>query len=178
MPDQAEPGARQTREQARTAARNKAAQAVHEMVHESGGRTVAQLRSPLLTWPGASTVEPEPIASLEAARELERAAHSLAADYIRLARETGRSWYEIGDALNLHAFASANKLPIAEEAYGYALRNHRGPGRPTFTWTCPACLLTITDHGPYPDPPNREEGHGASCPRQAAQLAAQERRSR
>jgi hypothetical protein len=100
------------------------------MVDESGASTVARLRSPLRTWPGINTVEPEPIAGLEAVMELERAAQNLIADYIRLARETGRSWYEIGDALNLHAAASANKLPVAEEAYDYALRNPVGPDHP------------------------------------------------
>jgi hypothetical protein len=143
------------------------------MVDESGACTVARLRSPLLTWPGINTVEPEPIAGLEAAMELERAARNLTIGYIRLSRETGRSWYEIGDALNLHAAAFFNKLPVAEEAYAYALGNPAGPDQRTFTWTCPACLREVTDHGPYPAPAMQEEGHESSCPRWAAQLAAQ-----
>jgi hypothetical protein len=50
------------------------------------------------------------------ARELEQAAHRLVSDYIRIAGEAGRSWYEMGGALNLNAAAIANKLPVAEEA--------------------------------------------------------------
>jgi hypothetical protein len=177
MRDQDESSGRDFLQQLRAAARGGAAQLVRDMVDEFGGRTVRVLRSRLLTWPGVNTVEPEPIAGLEAAHELERAVHDLAGDYIRLAREAGRSWSEIGDALDLLPYASANKVSVGEEAHGYAVRYHEAPGRQTFTWRCPACLRTVTDRGPYPDPPDREEGHEARCPRRAAEIAAWKQRT-
>lgn len=73
-------------------------------------------------------MEPEPIACLEAARELERAAHAVQLGYIRLAREVGRNWYEIGDALDLHWAAVASKESIVDEAYDYALNLKWRPG--------------------------------------------------
>jgi hypothetical protein len=142
------------------------------MVAESAGRTITQLRSAALTWPATNTVLPEPVACLESARELERAAHELIERYIRLARETGRSWYEIGEALDLHLGAVASKESIADEAYGYALRYQPATGRRKVTWTCPACQQQITDNGPWPDPPEREDGHAAGCGRRTAQLDA------
>jgi hypothetical protein len=101
--------------------------------------------------------------------------HELAGEYIRLAWETGRSWLEIGEALDLIPYAAANKVSVGEEAHDYAFRYHRGPGRPTFTWTCPACLQTITDPTPI-RPTDREAGHEDNCPRRAAELAAVWRR--
>jgi hypothetical protein len=171
MPDQDPPGGPKLGRQLQTAARTKAVHAVQAIVAEFGARTVLPVRSRSLTWPGINGVEPEPIACLEAARELERAAHALQVDYIRLAREAGRSWSEIGDGLDLHWAASANKESIADEAYDYALRYDPRPGRRTFTWTCPACHQAITDNGPYIDPPGQEHGHADSCPRWSARLA-------
>ena len=169
--DQDQPGGPALSQQVRDAARTKATDAVKEMVAQFGGRTVLRVRSRSSTWPGVNTIEPEPIAYLETARELERAAHALQLDYLRLAREAGRSWSEIGDGLGLHWAAVANKESIADEAYDYALRYDPRPGRRTFTWICPACRQAVTDHGPYRDPPDQEEGHTDSCPRWAASLA-------
>jgi hypothetical protein len=146
------------------------------MVSESGARTLTQLRATALSWPGTNTVQPEPVAGLESARELARAAHVLVEHYIRLAREAGRSWFEIRQALDLHQAAAANMESIADEAYDYALRYQQGTGQHTFSWTCPACQQHIGDNGPWPDPPEQEDGHTASCPRHTAQLRAWRRR--
>ncbi len=176
MTGQNERSRRPSRADVAAAARIKATTAVDDMVAESAGRTTTQLRSTALTWPGTNTVQPEPVACLESARELERAAHELAERYICLARETGRSWHEIGEALDLHWAAAANKESIADEAYDYALRYQPGTGRRTFTWTCPACQQQVTDNGPWPDPPEQEDGHAADCARRTAQLDAWQRR--
>jgi hypothetical protein len=109
------------------AAEVKAAQAVRELVDELGSRTAARLRSASRSLPGTNTVQPEPIADLEAAQALEEAAQELVAAYFRLCREAGRSWHEIGDALVLLPRAAMNKVSTAEEVYDYALRYHRGP---------------------------------------------------
>ena len=131
-----------------------------------GGQTVLPVQTRSIIWPGVNGVEPEPIACLEAARELERAAHALQLGYILQARQAGRNWYEIGEALDLHWAASANKESIVE-AYDYAqqLDWRPGLGRQVLTWTCPACQQTIIDHGPYGDLPEQQEGHAAECRR-------------
>ena len=174
--DQDKPGGWEHFQQLRAAAISRAVNAVQDMVSEFCGRTVQRVRSRALIWPGVNGVDPEPIACLEAARELERAAHDMQHGYILRARQAGRSWYEIGEALDLHWAASANKEPLAVEAYDYALRFDPRPSSQviTFTWPCPACEQTITDHGPYVDLARREEGHGPACPRWAAALAAWE----
>ncbi len=150
MTGQNERSRRPSRADVAAAARIKATTAVDDMVAESAGRTTTQLRSTALTWPGTNTVQPEPVACLESARELERAAHELAERYICLARETGRSWHEIGEALDLHWAAAANKESIADEAYDYALRYQPGTGlrpphRPTRRLAAKAPRPGVTD---------------------------------
>jgi hypothetical protein len=172
MPEPGGVSSRLRRDVIKNEAARRIAGSVVEMASELGGHTVTELRSRALGWPGYNAVGLEPIAALEAARELERAARAEQVDYIRLAREAGRSWHEIGEALDLHWNAVANKETIDDEAYSYALRDDPRPGRRTFAWTCPACRELISDKGPWPELPEREEGHQTGCPRRAAELAA------
>lgn len=165
-------GSRLRRDLIKHEAAERIAGTIVEMVSGFGGRTVTELRSRALKWPGYNAVDVEPAAALEAARELERAARAAQVSYIRLAREAGRSWYEIGQALDLHWKAVVNKEAIDDEAYAYALRDDPRPGWRTFGWTCPACRELISDKGPWPELPEREEGHQADCPRRTAELAA------
>ena len=150
MQQQGQSGGHEHAQQLRAVAGAKAAEAVQDIVEGFGGQTVLPVRTRSLIWPGVNGVEPEPIACLEAARELERAAHAVQLGYICQARQAGRSWHEIGGALDLHWAASANKESIVVEAYDYALELGRRPGlgRPPVTWACPACQQTITDQGP------------------------------
>jgi hypothetical protein len=150
----------------------KARVAVNEIVAEFAGRTVSQPKSRTVARPGMNSVEPEPAASLEAALALERAAHALIEGYIRLAREAGRSWLEIGNALDLLSAAAANQESVGDEAYGYALRYQVTPGSHTFWWTCPACRNRVTDHGPWLELPKQEDGHASDCARRNAHLTA------
>src|SRR5258708_40336081 len=78
MTGQNERSRRPSRADVAAAARIKATTAVDDMVAESAGRTITQLRAPALTPPGTNTVQPEPVAGLEAAPELERTAPQLA----------------------------------------------------------------------------------------------------
>ena len=173
MQQQGQSGGHEHAQQLRAIAGVKAAEAVRGIVEGFGGQTVLPVRTRSLIWPGVNGVEPEPIACLEAARELERAAHAMQLGYICQARQAGRSWHEIGGALDLHWAASANKESIIVEAYDYALELGRRPGlgRPPLTWACPACQQTITDHGPYGDLPEQQDGHAADCPRWSAEVA-------
>ena len=95
-------------------------------------------------------------------------------EYIRQAREAGRSWEVIGDALGLLFLASANKIGVGEQAYDYALAYDTSPGPRRYTWPCPACRQVITDQGPFPEVPGQDEGHDPACTRRAAGLAAWE----
>lgn len=157
-------------------AREEARQAIERMVVELGGRTVSYLGTTAITWPGFNNIDPEPIAQIEAAHAVEQAAHSLIKDYLQLARQAGRTWYEIGDGLDLHWQASAAKESISEIAYSTALDYRMTDGERIFTWNCPACQRLITDHNPFWDePPAREEGHADDCPRWAAELAEWQR---
>ena len=142
------------REELQAAAGARADQVVRQLVAEFGGRTVRRAGTRLLSRPGVNVVEPEPLACLETARELERAAHDMQLEYIRLARQTGRSWFEIGHALDLFWESTAGDDSIADVAYDHANRydNPHWEKR-DFTWTCPACQQTIIDHGPWPAVP-------------------------
>jgi len=62
----------------------KAAEVVRDIVQALGGQTVLLVRTRSLTWPGVNGVEPEPIACLESAKELEQAARMVQLEYIRL----------------------------------------------------------------------------------------------
>ena len=120
-----------------------------------------------------------PLASLEAAAELEQAAHDLVAEHIRLARQADCTWYQIADALHLHAVASANEESAPDEAFSSALRYRSIADQRNIIWTCPACHQKITDHGSWDELPKQEDGHTADCPRRTAELAAwQARKSR
>ena len=151
-------------------ARTRAATTVDDIVSDTGGRTSTRLASTALTSPGTNGVQPEPIASLETARELERAAHDLVEHYIRLARQAGRSWSEIGDALDLHWTAVVSDDSIADVAFDYAVQYKPSTGRRTFSWMCPACEREVSDKGPWSDPPEQEDGHAADCARRTSEL--------
>jgi hypothetical protein len=72
--------------QLRALAQDKVNRSVQEMVTELDGRTTGPVRTSLLARPGINTVEPEPIAVVEAAKELERTARALTIGHIQAAR--------------------------------------------------------------------------------------------
>lgn len=178
MTDMAAGSASPTTTSVETSARREVRRAVGTMLGEAAGRTVTLLRTTSSTLPGMNTVSPEPIAAIEAAHAIEQASHALIKDLIRLAREAGRSWYEIGAALDLHGAAVVEKVSITEVAYDYALSFQNDRLTRTFTWTCPACRQLITDQSPFRDFPDQEEGHAEDCARWTAELAEWRRLSR
>lgn len=104
------------------------------------------------------------------------AAHRSARDYIRHAREAGRSWQEIGTALGLETHAGKGYIPVAEAAYDYTAGRADDDfgqtiGR-TFVWVCPVCHEVVGDRGPCNGPADDEVGHASGCPRLAAAVAA------
>jgi hypothetical protein len=154
------------RTQLREAADMGAAEVIDWLISQYDGNNYCLLKHRPDMWPPIDTAESEPLSRLVAARELEYASRALQPGYIREARATGRSWYEIGMALDLLWQAVVNKESVADEAYDYTLRLHNtGAAGEPYTWTCNSCRETITDHGPWSlDPAKQEEGHATNCP--------------
>jgi hypothetical protein len=166
------------RRQLRNLADSAAAEVIGCLVEKFDGDNYALLKTRPDIWPPIGTTESKPLTCLVAAHELEHAAHAAQRSFIRQAREAGRSWYEIGQALDLLWHAIVSNESVAGEAYDYALRYDRaGTDRPPYTWTCQACQQLVTDHGPWPQLPNQEEGHAADCPMWTERLTAWHRNS-
>jgi len=119
----------------------------------------------------------EPLTGARAAREIELGARHAARNYIRAAREAGRSWDQIGQALGVTPNADADQagMTIAEAAYTYAAGSPHTDtairyGR-SFTWTCRSCDQAISDRGLIAGPADDEQGHSGECPRLADAIA-------
>lgn len=171
MADYPRPGYYSAPDHVKAAARNAARQAVLDMVPQPRSETAAPASSPESDRL-RSTAEQQPLTVLEAAAELEKAARDLVSEHLRIARQAGRTWYQIADALHLHAVAVFNKESAADEAYSFARNYIPYADHRDFIWSCPACQQPITDHGPWDDVPRQEDGHEADCSRRTAQLAA------
>ena len=98
MGQQEQPAPTSYRDHLRQAAAGKAGQFVDELIAKHGIATIMLLRTSFDLGPPVRTTESEAIARVEAARELELAAHQIQRHYIRQARETGSTWYTIGRA--------------------------------------------------------------------------------
>lgn len=126
----------------------------------------------------ATVRDVEPLAGMRAAREVELAARSGARDYIRDAREAGRSWREIGAAMG---FAPGGEAGVAgetaaEAAFTYAAGRSDAEtewryGR-SFAWTCGSCESVVIGHGLCSGPADDERGHAEGCARLTAAIAA------
>jgi hypothetical protein len=150
-------------------------QAAINVAREAG---VPLIRRPLFSGAQSTFEDVEPLAGLRASREVELAARSNTQNYVRDARGAGRTWQEIGEALDLTPDGEADPESgtVAEAAYSYAA------GRPdtntawrygrSFPWTCQSCEGLIRDNGPFSGPADNEPGHAEGCPRLAAAVAA------
>lgn len=110
----------------------------------------------------------EPVAGLKTAAALEYAAARQVRDYMRLAREDGATWTQIGQALGLDGEAG-------QRAYDRAV----GDGQPgwsydrSFAWRCPDCDGLVLDAGPDGGSPQAAEpGHADNCQRLARESEA------
>ena len=144
--------------QVRTEVRN----AIYRLVKDAGGEMVLRMPSGMQ--------EPEPLAGISAAVALERAARRACLEHIRAAREDGKTWEQIADALTLTADPGTG-MPAADRAYDYAMPDYRGISPDWFTWSC-GCGQLIRDYGPGLDPREGEKGHAEGCARFAAAVAA------
>jgi hypothetical protein len=173
METQERPRTVTSRSQLRALADAATAEVIDYLVEKFDGDNYSLLKTRPDIWPPIDTAKSEPLTRLVAAFELEHAAHAAQRNFIRYARENGRSWYEIGQALDLLWQAVVSKDSVADEAYDYALRYDRiTAAKPSYTWTCQVCRQVITDHGPWPQLPKQEEGHASDCSRWNHQVEA------
>jgi len=122
--------------------------------------------------PGITITEPESLAAVRAAQRLAWAARDWVRRYVRNAREDGRGWAEIGEALGGTPDPDRG-ITVAAAAF-YEVASDIGGG-PSFGWTCPSCRKTVIDYGPETGhPADAERGHAEGCGRFAATVAAWE----
>lgn len=159
------------------AARMAAKRAAVDLARRSGAELTARP-----AFPGAQFNIPdlEPLIGLHASRRVELAARHAARDYVRQAREEGRSWHEIGQSLGLQPGTEPDSVghTVADSAYTYVAGNPDSDyawhyGR-SFAWHCRTCDQTISDRGPYFGLADDEPGHAEGCQRLQATLAARE----
>lgn len=152
------------------AARRETRAVVHRLVLGSGGK-VAPV--PIRGMPDITTMEPEPLAGIAAARAVELNARRLARDCIRTAREAGHGWARIGEALGLTLASGAPATAAFDYAAGLPLSDVYNR---TMLWVCPACGGTVSDRGPDAgaNPADAEPGHADGCTRLAEAVTAYE----
>lgn len=146
--------------------------AVRRLVTRAGGRMISRpvLRDrPDRDW---TIAEPEPLAAIRAAADLEFEAGQAITRAARYAREDGLTWEQIGEALypadpepggDSRAMRAFARLGSAYDSFEAA----------TFTWTCPACHGRVRDYGPETGchPTEDERGHACDCERLAQAVA-------
>jgi hypothetical protein len=104
----------------------------------------------------------DPLEALGALTQLRAALAQAERDAARRAREDGKSWREIGEALG-RPDPDAAFLRVAERAGRY----------PVAPWACGDCGHMVIDRGPDAGhPEDQERGHAEGCERFAATVAA------
>lgn len=121
----------------------------------------------------------DPLTGVRAALLLRRVIEGHLQHQAREARAAGRSWDEVGAALDLpdYEFDSRAEVTFAwlvegrePEPETEALPTFRAPST---RWRCGTCDQPITDHGPYgAHPDDGESGHAEECDRHRANVAA------
>jgi hypothetical protein len=143
--------------------------AVFTLVREAGAPVTSR---PLIASEpdGIQVPEPESLAAITAARHLEWAARDAVRRHVKSAREDGRGWHAIGEALGFADDPQPGMTSIAEHAFA-VVASDLGMGC-SFGWTCPDCLNTVIDYGPELPPHDAEHGHAEGCERFAATVRA------
>jgi hypothetical protein len=113
----------------------------------------------------------EPLAGIKYGLIARDVATRVIEGYIKYAREDGRTWLQIGQALGLAEDAESN-YDVASAAYDHAAGKPSLLRTPSFFWSCPACGQGVTDYGPFTaNPWDNESGHADGCARFAADVA-------
>lgn len=119
----------------------------------------------------------DPLAGVRAAHLLQNVAGRELAEHVDAARAAGRSWEQIGEALNLPV--GEGEEPRGEAAFALIVEGRR-PERtqglyrePCTSWRCSSCGELVRDRGPFEShPADNEPGHAESCARYRADIAA------
>jgi hypothetical protein len=114
-----------------------------------------------------------PLVAIRAARLAEHAARAAVERHVKYARQDGRTWKDIGEAMGFTSHPG--EPPIAESAFRVV-----APGTSDYNlivgWVCPSCRQVVRDYGPYEaNPAEAERGHGDGCARLAAAVAEYKR---
>lgn len=127
----------------------------------------------------------DPLAGVRAALLARTVAEGQMYAHARDARAAGRSWDEIGAALDLPALEFTSR---AETAFGWLVEGREPDPEPealpsfrtpSAYWRCGTCDQQVTDHGPSESshPDDIESGHSTGCTRHAADIAAGQQRT-
>jgi hypothetical protein len=125
--------------------------------------------------------QPDPLAAVRAAREMQWTAAGLLGEYIDRARGRGVSWGDLAASLSITGDADEEGIPPAEAAFHFATTGridgdvpHRRWGdEPYRSWRCASCREWVHDRGPFNGHPDDDEtGHAPGCARHAAEVAA------
>src|SRR6266705_4047257 len=157
------------RQRASSAARTTARRSALNLARAAGAQVISR---PIFPGAHTTTGDVEPLAGLQASRDIELGARHIARGYIRDAREAGHGWQAIGIALDLTPDADRAGQSIAEAGYTYAAGDPdtdtaRRYGR-SFGWTCRSCDGIISDRGLCNGPVDDEHGPAPGCVRLAA----------
>lgn len=121
----------------------------------------------------------DPLAGVRSALFVRNLAETQMYEHAKAARAAGRSWDEIGAALEL----PEREYTSRGEATFLWLVEGREPeqeseGLPSFRsattwWRCGTCGQLVTDRGPFEShPDDNETGHAVGCPRHSADVEA------
>ena len=129
-------------------------------------------------WPGAHSdiTYAEPLEGIRIALTRAGAARRAVDDYVKIAREEGRAWAQVGEALGLAETAADHGVPLAEAAFEYVVPVREDSFRfdtPSFGRHCRSCGRFVSDRGRYEShPEDNEHGHAEGCARLAEAVAA------
>lgn len=133
-------------------------------------------REPIEGFHGLSRpVLDEPLAGVRAGRLVADVATGALREWALRARGAGRTWDDVGAALDLRAEPGGTGR--AEAAWEWLVEHRPSAPSPragapsSAVWTCTTCAARVRDTGPFAShPDDRESGHLDDCPRRVAAL--------
>lgn len=124
----------------------------------------------------------DPLAGIRAALLVRAVGAAQLYQHATDARAAGRSWEEIGEALELPCVAAGASRPSGEAAFEWLIEGHEPEPpdssgvrlfrEPAASWRCGKCGALVTDRGPFEShPDDNESGHAETCTRHAHEIA-------
>ncbi len=153
------------RQRASSAARTTARRSALNLARDAGAQVISR---PIFPGAHTTTGDVEPLAGLQASRDIELGARHIARGYIRDAREAGHGWQAIGIALDLTPDADRAGQSIAEAGYTYAAGD---PDTSTMSTAMPQAACG----SPPPKLPGTPDGKPSNDPRPPGDGAPRDR---